>query len=214
MKKIICSSMILFSLFMTSNVFPYAKTIDGKIGTSYASDPDKFGWQLNFMWLADLDPYFALGFEPGIYWARWERKLSSEEIGSVPGNKKADSDAYMIPVLADAQIRLPNLEKKFNVIPYTTLGLGYSCMILHYTLPDDGSGSSETKTKFFSGLTWQLMFGISYNPGTKVRFIAEAGYRGAKLSRDNLEVDMSGLVLNIGVKYPLGFSENEPATTE
>ena len=214
MKKIISISMILFSLFITANAFPYAKTMDGKIGTSYASDPDKFGWQLNFMWLADLDPYFALGFEPGIYWARWERELSSEEIGgSVSANKKADSDAYMIPVLADAQIRLPNLERKLNIIPYATLGLGYSFMILHYTLPENSSGDSETKTRFFHGLTWQLMFGMSYNPGTKIRFIAEAGYRGAKLSRDNLEVDMSGLVINIGVKYPIGFSESEPAAT-
>lgn len=216
MKKIIYISFILLTIFISTNAFPYAKTLDGKLGTGYAQDPEKFGWQLNFLWLADLDPFFALGFEPGIYWARWERKLSSEEVGEVSANVKADSNAYIIPVLAAAQIRLPNMESKFHIIPYLTLGLGYSFMILHYTIPDHGTESSETKTKLFHGLTWQLILGMSYNPGhsSKIRFIAETGYRSAKLSKGNLEIDMSGIVINIGVKYPLGFSEPEKTTAD
>jgi hypothetical protein len=212
MKNILIIPFIILTVFISTNAFPYAKTLDGKLGTGYASDPEKFGWQLNFMWLADLDPFFGLGVEPGIYWARWERKLSSEEVGSVHANEKADSNAYIIPVLADAQIRLPNLQPKIHVIPYVTLGLGYSFMILHYTIPDyGGTESSGTKTKLFSGLTWQVMLGMSYDPGqsSKIRFIAEAGYRSAKLSKGNLEIDMSGIVINVGVRYPLGFSEPE-----
>jgi hypothetical protein len=215
MKKILIIPFVILSIFISTNAFPYAKTLDGKLGTGYASEPEKFGWQLNFMWLADLDPFFGLGFEPGIYWAKWERKISSKEEGNVPANVKADSNAYIIPVLADAQIRLPNLQSKIYVIPYVTLGLGYSLMILHYTIPEySGSESSETKTKLFHGLTWQLMFGMSYDPGSssKIRFIAEAGYRSAQLSKGNLEIDMSGIVINIGVRYPLGYSEPEKAS--
>jgi hypothetical protein len=212
MKKFLIIPLIIFTVFISTNAFPYAKTLDGKLGTGYAQDPEKFGWQLNFMWLADLDPFFGLGFEPGIYWAKWERKISNKEVGDVPANVKADSNAYIIPVLVDAQIRLPNMESKIHIIPYMTLGLGYSFMILHYTMPSNsGSESSETKTKFFSGLTWQIVFGMSYDPGqsSKIKFIAEAGYRSAKLSKGNLEIDMSGVVINIGVRYPLGFSEPE-----
>ncbi len=212
MKKFLIIHLVILTVFISANAFAYAKTLDGKLGTGYAQDPDKFGWQLNFMWLADLDPFFALGFEPGIYWAKWERKISNKEVGDVPANVKADTNAYMIPVLADAQIRLPNLQNKIHMIPYLTVGIGYSFMILRYTMPEyNGSESSETKTKFFHGLTWQVMLGMSYDPGhsSKIRFIAEAGYRSAKLSKGNLEIDMSGLVINIGVKYPLGYSEPE-----
>ncbi|MFH0975378.1 MAG: outer membrane beta-barrel protein [Spirochaetota bacterium] len=216
MKKLALILIIPIIIIMSASAFPYAKTMDGKIGTGYASDPEKFGWQLNFAWLADLDPFFALGFEPGFYWATWEKKVSSVEVGEVGANVKADSDAYIIPVLADAQIRFPNLQSRLHVIPYLTLGLGYSFMILHYATPeyDDSGGQhhdSDTQTKFFHGFTWQLMLGMAYDPGqsSKIKFIAEVGYRGAKLSKGNLEIDMSGVVLNIGVKYPLG--ESEPA---
>jgi opacity protein-like surface antigen len=209
MKKLALILTILIIIMMSANAFPYAKTMDGKIGTGYASDPEKFGWQLNFAWLADLDPFFALGFEPGFYWATWEKKVSSVEVGEVGANVKADSDAYIIPVLADAQIRLPNLQNRLHVIPYVTLGLGYSFMILHYTTSETATHDSESKTKFFHGFTWQLMLGMAYSPGqsSKIDFIAEVGYRGAKLSKGNLEIDMSGIVFNIGVRYPLGESE-------
>ena len=82
-------------------------------------------------------------------------------------------------------------------------------MILDYSQPEYESSTgatvpSENKTKLFHGLTWQVMFGASYDPGpdSKIEFLAEVGYRGAKLKKDNLEVDMSGFVINLGVRYP------------
>jgi hypothetical protein len=214
MKKSVILPIIFTFILISTNGFSYQKSLDGKIGTGYASDPDKFGWQLNFAYLADLDPFFALGFEPGFYWARWDRKISSSEVGDVPANVKADSNAYIFPAMVDAQIRLPNLKNKLKVEPYITLGLGYSFMILNYTTPqyENTSGetvSSDNKTKFFHGFTWQVMLGMAYDPGpsSKIKFIAELGYRGAKLKKGNLEIDMSGAVLNIGIRYPLGESE-------
>jgi hypothetical protein len=208
MKKHIIIFCIILSALISTNAFSYPKSLDGKIGAGYASEPDKFGWQLNFAFLNDLDPFFALGFEPGFYWARWNRKISSSEVGNVPADIKADSDAYIFPAIVDAQVRLPNLKSKIYVEPYVTLGLGYSFMILDYTIPAYQSNSSEHNTKFFHGFTWQLMFGMSYDPGysSKLKFIAELGYRGAKLKKGNLEIDMSGAILNIGIRYPFGES--------
>jgi hypothetical protein len=200
--KLIVFTLTFSLILISTDVFSYPRSLDGKIGTGYASDPEKFGWQLNFAYLADLDPFFALGFEPGFYWARWNRKINSKEVGDVPANVKADSNAYIFPALADAQIRLPNLKSRLHVEPYVTLGLGYSFMILNYTTPEYASTSggetvsSENKTKFFHGFTWQLLLGMAYDPGpsSKIKFIAELGYRGAK-------------ILNIGIRYPLGQSE-------
>jgi hypothetical protein len=211
MKKTFITLLVLFAVLITSNAFTNNKTLDGKLGTSYVSDPEKFGWQLNFAYLTELDPFFALGFEPGIFWANWDRKVGTQQVGGVPADLKADTNAYIVPVLADAQIRLPNLQSKLNVLPYVTFGLGYSFMMLKYSTPryTNTSGDSvpaEDKTKFFSGLTWQLMLGMAYDPGmsSKIRFLAEVGYRYAKLKKGTLEIDMSGLVLNVGIRYPLG----------
>lgn len=198
----------------SENVYAENKSLDGKLGTSYASDPEKFGFQLNFAYLTVLDPFFAIGFEPGIYWASWERKVGRQQVGStgtVEADLKADTNAYMIPCLADAQVRLPNLREKFNVLPYITFGLGYSIMILDYSQPEytNTSGVSvaaENDTKLFHGLTWQIMAGIAYDPSpsSKIEFIGEIGYRGAKLKHNDLEINMSGWVFNIGIRYPFG----------
>jgi hypothetical protein len=212
MKKLFLIQVILFIILITNSAFSVTKNLDGKLGTGYATDPEKFGWQLNFAFLTELDPFFAAGFEPGIYWVTWDRKVGTENVGtSVEADVKADTDAYVIPLLADAQVRLPNLKDRIFVEPYVTLGLGYSIMFFNYSQPEyeKSPGNvvpAESKTKFFHGLTWQAMFGISYDPGpsSKIEFLAEVGYRYAKLKRDNLEVDMSGFIFNIGVRYPFG----------
>jgi len=212
-KNIIISFVSIISLlFITAGAFAENKCLDGKLGTGYATDPEKFGWQLNFAFLTVLDPFFAIGFEPGIYWANWNRKIGREQVSaSLEADVKADTNAYMIPFLGDAQIRLPNLKEKLHMLPYATFGLGYSVMILKYSQPSyvNTSGqdvSAENKTKLFHGLTWQVMAGVAYDPGpsSKIEFLAEFGYRGSKLKQDNLEVDMSGFIINIGVRYPFG----------
>lgn len=186
------------------------KSLDGKIGTAYATDAEKFGWQLNFAFLTELDPYFAIGFEPGIYWIKWERKIGTTQQGTLNADVKADTNAYMIPLIGVAQIRLPNLRNKMYVQPYCNIGIGYSFMILNYTQPEYVAASgatvpSESKTKFYHGLTEQLMFGASFQPPeSKIEFLFELGYRWAKLQKGDIEIDMSGFVFNLGVKYPFG----------
>ncbi len=218
MRKLFLIQVLLFVLLIANSGFSAPKSLDGKLGTGYATDPEKFGWQLNFAYMTELDPFFSIGFEPGIYWTTWDRKVGRETVGGVEADVKADTNAYVIPFLLDAQIRLPNMKQKIIVEPYITLGLGYSMMLLNYSQPEYESSPgvvvpSESKTKFFHGLTWQAMFGMSYNPGpsSKIEFLAEVGYRYAKLERDNLEIDISGLIINIGVRYPFG--ETAPAST-
>lgn len=219
MKKISLITAV-FMIILTSYASAATKCLDGKLGTAYATDPEKFGWQLNFAYLNELDPFFALGFEPGIYWIQWERTVGREQQGTtIEADVKADTNAYVIPVIVDAQIRLSNLENKLHVKPYITIGLGYSIMILDYSQPgytDNSSGTpvlvpSEENTKLFHGLTWQLLAGASYDPGpeSRIEFLVELGYRGAKLQKGDLEVDMSGFMFNIGIRFP--FDGVEPS---
>ncbi|MGV7929051.1 MAG: outer membrane beta-barrel protein [Spirochaetota bacterium] len=214
MKRTLIVLALLALAFSALPALAVERDIQGKLGTGYSSDPAKFGLDLNFQYNWVLDPYFAIGLDSGLYWIRWERKIGTEDLGGGGGpyaDVKADSNVYMLPVLADAQIRLPVLKDYIFVTPYATIGFGYSFMLLTYSQPDftdSNTGESfnkERKYKFFTGLTWQLLAGAGYQfKNSKVEFFAEAGYRSAKLKSGDLELDMSGLVMRIGAKYPLG----------
>ncbi len=212
-KRVLFITILFVSVFLP---FSHAagSCLDGKIGTSYATDAEKFGLQLNFAFFNELDPYFVIGVEPGIYWLKWDRKVDTKKQGLITADVKSDTNIYMIPVLADAQIRLPNLKEKINFLPHLTIGLGYSIMIYDSNQPeyvDYSTGTpvtkrAEEKTKLYSGFTWQMLAGGTFKPGqeSKVEFLFELGYRGAKLKKGSLEVDMSGFIINFGVRYPFG----------
>ena len=200
MKKHIIALLIISFIFDISAADK--SVVDGKIGTSYAKDPEKFGLQLNFSYYRELDPYFALGIDPSFYWIRWRQRLDGITTESgIDGSKVKDTDAYMFPILGSAQIRLVNLKEKLHgVLPYFNIGLGYSPMLLTYE-----NSSGKSKADFFGGFTWQLVFGASFSPAkeSKIEFLADAGYRSAKLKNsDDIEIDMSGFVFNAGIRYP------------
>ncbi|MCU0844766.1 MAG: outer membrane beta-barrel protein [Spirochaetes bacterium] len=211
MKRMLVLLALLAMAFTAMPAFAVERDIQGKLGTGYSSDPDKFGLDLNFQYNWVLDPYFAIGLDSGLYWIRWDRKIGTKLSGMVDVDVKADSNVYMLPILADAQVRLPVLKDYIFVTPYATIGMGYSFMLLTFSQPDftdSVTGKNYEKErvyKFFSGFTWQMLAGAGYQfKNSKVEFFAEAGYRSAKLKSGDLELDMSGLLIRIGAKYPLG----------
>lgn len=209
-KKIFVLVSLIIIVCTSSSIFAASREINGTLGTSYADDPAKYGLDisLRYNWL--LDPYFVTSMESGFFWVKWDRKIGEEVIGTNV-DVKADTNAYLIPVMFNVQVRLPNLKDKLYVTPFATIGLGYSFMLLHYSQPDfidSNTGKSynaETITKLFTGLSWELFFGASLKPASdsKVDFYAEAGYRSLPLKSGDLELDMSGLVIRLGVRYPL-----------
>ncbi len=211
MKRIIIIFFTLIVIGTTVNGFSANTELNGALGTSYASDPSKYGFDLSLRYSWLLDPYFVTGIESGFVWVRWDRKIGVKQEGTVFVDVKADTNAYIVPMMFNAQVRLPNLKDKLYVTPFITIGLGYSFMILHYSQPDftdSNTGKSYTAdsiTKLFSGLSWELFFGASLKPAadSKVDFYAEAGYRSLPLKSGDLELDMSGLVIRLGVRYPL-----------
>lgn len=207
MKKLMFSLLLIVFVF-SSSIFAMEKGLDGKIGTSYATDPEKFGFNAAADYYIVPDPYLACGFETGLYWVKWERKVGRQDVGSATGTLKADTNTYSIPLMFMAQIRMPHLQEEYNVIPYLNVGLGMTLMILDYSQPSytyEGEDfNSESETDLYKGFTWQTLAGVAYKPGpdSKIHLLFEVGYRSMKVKKDSVELDMSGFIATVGVRYP------------
>jgi hypothetical protein len=208
--KLLFSKIILAAAFISifsSASFSAEKSFDGKIGGGYAFDPEHFGLNIEATYLWNLDPYFAAGLQTGLFWVKWEETRGKTNIGATPTEVKATTNAYTIPFLAIAQLRLPNVKEKLNILPYISIGLGYSAMYIAYSDPSytDSLGNphpSEKEKKLFGGFTWETVVGAAYSPaGSKIDFLFETGYVGSKLSHGTSSVNMSRYIANIGVRF-------------
>ena len=182
---------------------------DGKLGGAYSSYPEMPGFDISadYQWV--LDPYFSAGFETGLFWVQWEQQRGEALVGQSRSDLKATTNAYVIPMLAIAQVRLPNLKEKFMVLPYMTVGLGFSVMPLTYSDPAyDNAGihhDAQDKFYFHKGFTWKLAVGAAYTPsGSNLAFIGETGYVGSHLYSGNNDIDMSRVFIDLGVRFTFG----------
>ncbi len=181
------------------NVFtnPSDSEFIGKIGTGYTNDPGQFGLDVSFNYIYNLDPVFVVGLEGDFFWVSWSNKLGDVDAGGdTNASLKAETNLYAFPLMANAQVRLPFLRNKIYVEPSLTVGLGYSFMILDY------SSDEENGTDLYSGFTWQIYASAAYKliENSAVDFVLDLGYRGLKPDKDNVEIDMSGVIARIGVR--------------
>jgi hypothetical protein len=210
MKRLII--FLLISAFSATGAFALGidSSIDGKIGGGYAPYTKRGGLTLsgNYQWV--LDPFFSCGLETGFFWINWEEKRGQELVGQSNSDLKATTNAVVFPLMAIAQVRFPNLKDKINVIPFITVGLGYSLMPLVYSDPSyqDAYGVNHPARnlyRLFHGLTWEVFGGAAYSPsGSKIEFVGEFGYIGAHLYHGNNDINMSRFTLNAGVRFSLG----------
>jgi hypothetical protein len=208
MKKIFAALTVII-ICSCMSAFAIEKNFDGKIGGAYASHPDRVGLNLEFDYLWILDPFFAVGAETGLFWVNWEEKRGVKMVGSTQSDVKAQTNAFIVPMLGIAQLRLPIVKDKINVLPYLSVGLGLSLMPISYSDPTytDPAGTyhkKQTLNQLYSGFTWKVVAGAAYSPsGSKIDFIAETGYVGANLERGNDSMSMSRFILNVGVRFPI-----------
>lgn len=181
------------------NVFvnPSDNEIIVKLGMGYAKDPGKVGLDVSANYYYNLDPFFVFGVEGDFFWVSWDSKLDDVNAGgSANGSLKAETDLYTFPIFFNAQLRLPMLKNKIHVEPFITVGLGYCFMILDY------SSEVESDTDLYSGFAWQILASASYKISDRsaVEFVGDLGYRSIQPDKDNVEIDMSGLIARVGVR--------------
>lgn len=211
MKHLFSIIFVVFIITSAVNSYAVQKEFIGKIGTSYASDPGKFGLDISLNYLFDIDPYFVAGGEVDFFWLRWENNLDKmEEVESLSGELITSTNAFTIPIFFNAQLRLPNLAKKIYVEPFFTIGIGWSFMVLHYSRPEYTDADSivhlqENIIHFYSGFAWQVVAGVSLKPAeeSRIAFIFDFGYRGTSPKREKgtIKYKMSGILIRLGVKF-------------
>ena len=181
------------------NVFtnPSDSEFIGKLGTGYAADPGEFGLDVSLNYIYNLDPVFVFGFEADFFWVSWSNKLGDIEAGGgTDASLKAETNLYTFPLMANAQVRLPFLRDTLFFEPSLTVGMGYAFMILDYTSDtDDGN-------ELYGGFAWQVYASAArkLHQNSAVDFVLDLGYRGMKPDKDNVEIDMSGVIARIGVR--------------
>ncbi len=180
------------------NVFtnPSDNEFIGKLGTSYAAKPGKFGMDLSLNYIFNIDPVFVFGLESDIFWIKWKTVVGEVNKGSANGDLTANTDLFTIPLFANAQVRLPFLKSKIYFEPAITVGLGYCFMILDY------SSQSGNETDLYSGFAWQAFASAYYKiyQNSAVDFVLDLGYRGLSPEKDNYLFDMSGVIARLGVR--------------
>ncbi len=209
MKKSLLALAAFVLIFYSGSNLSYGNEFNGKIGTSYASDAEKFGLDISLNYFFNLDPFFGMGLEADFFWLKWDRKLGEEEVGQTTADVKAKTNVYLFPLFLNAQVKLPNLKEIITVEPSLIVGLGYSFMIFDDSIPEytdtSGTHSAENQVNYYSGFAWQVLVSFSLQPSreSNVQFTFDAGFRGLYPGKDGLEFDMSGFIGRVGVKLNL-----------
>ena len=213
MKKVLTLAITAFIVSAYSAVQAQEFIFDAKVGGAYATDQEAGGFNSALEAGVGINPYFELLAMPGFTWFNWDKGLGIyKQEGTLTSELKQSVNGYMFPVLAGAKIRIADAKESIGIVPYLTVGAGYTWMNYSYetpayTTPAPASISveKESGSSYFKGFTWMALAGFNYQfPDTNMSMVLEAGYRGAKLKKGDYEVDMSGIVANIGVSFAIG----------
>jgi len=191
-KILLTVSILMFSM----SVFAVNSTIDIKGGVQIPDAPDKAGFDSAITLNIGLDKYFTLGVESGFGWVKWKDENANLAAGNIVLTKVEKTNAYTLPLLAVATVRLADMMDSYGFMPYVTGGAGYSWTWYRHPEFKDN----------FHGFTWEVMGGLKLKLGTdsNLSFIAEGGYRNAAVENsENYELDMSGFIGRAGISFPL-----------
>jgi hypothetical protein len=207
MKKIYVAAAVFAALAFSAGAFAQTAEIGLKGGTAYSKDAEKFGFNSNLELGVNVNPYFELLAKPGFVWFSWDNSMGKEPVGGFMTDVKSNVDAYCFPVLAGAKFKIADAKESIGIVPFASAAVGYTWMKYKYEFPETDNNPKINESWTFKGLTYEFLGGLDIPlSGTGMSFSAEAGYRGMKLKKGSLEVNMSGFVANAGVTFTLGGS--------
>jgi hypothetical protein len=208
MKKLFVAAVVVFAF--AGSAFAQNAGFEMKVGTSYPKDVKKYGLNSSVSLGADLNPFFTIFAKPEFSWFNWDKTLGAGDMpGPLATNLKSSVNAFAFPLLAGAKVKFTDAKDSMGITPYISGAAGYSWMIYKYKVPARIGYPAENMSKTFKGFTWEVLGGFDYPfEGTNMSFGLEGGYRGMKLKKGSYEVDMSGFLVNAGVSFALGETQD------
>ena len=164
-----------------------------KVGGGHASDIEKWGLDMSFNYMYNLDPIFVFGFEGDFFWTKAvQTKTTIDPITTIPEDRTSKADVYTFPFYFNGQLRFPFFGDR--IYPAATLGLGYAFTFFSSTA-DTGKGA-------YGGMTLQGLGSLYFKiiDVSNAYFVFDAGYRHLPQSRNGKKVNMSGAIVRLGVK--------------
>lgn len=186
----------MFMLIFSISAFAINSTLDMKGGIQYPSAADKLGFDSALTLNLGLDKYFTFGAESGFGWVQWKDKGDKVPTGPVTLTETQTTNLYSLPLLAVATIRLADLMESSGVMPYVSVGAGYSWTWYQ----------SDAYKERFDGFTCQALGGLQFRLGadSNLKVLIEAGYRYAPIQNEkSIELDMSGAIARVGISFPI-----------
>ncbi|RME87880.1 MAG: hypothetical protein D6767_11130 [Candidatus Hydrogenedentota bacterium] len=175
-------------------------TFDIKAGASKAKAPDKWGFDAALSYNYGVDRFLALGLEPQFQWLNYDAVVgtTTDLNTGVTTNVVKKINVYSLPYLLSLRLRFPN---ESMIEPHLVVGAGYGW-----------TWSVGDTTTQYSGLAWQVVGGAAIALGgggewgstSSIKILLEVGYRGYKPSKDSVEIDMSGLMTRVGIRFSFG----------
>lgn len=216
-KKIATTLVVLGIVFSLSSAF--AVDMDIKLGAAGPADPDKVGFDAALSLNVPLVPMsndggvgFYFGVTPGFQWISWEKDLNDElNLGSISASKKLEEELIYVPVMANFQVRFPVFVTEQASAFYINVGAGYSWGMYTYDRPEYTDGTTTVEAmkieETLSGFVYEATVGFAFKANSNLSILAEVGYRGSEIEKDDYQIDMSGWIAHVGARLSFGGSD-------
>ncbi len=211
--------MVVAIIFVTCLIFLFttvtaearnltASTI--KIGTFNPKDA-KSGFIFGFNHGMVIDERVDVGFSADLFRKTYKKdvQIASQEyaqgINEKTYQRELEFTTMVIPLMATIDLKIPISD--YRPAPYLYLhgGLGWEMMFNS----EKNYVDNTKESRFYNGFGYMIGAGMLYELGSSSAIIAELGYNGCRVSRDQKkvqglpvwdEVNVSGLMLRLGIR--------------
>ncbi|MBN2088646.1 hypothetical protein JW964_03490 [candidate division KSB1 bacterium] len=200
-------------IFIFTTVTAEARSLTAstiKIGTLNPKDA-KSGFILGFNHGMVIDERVDVGFSADLFRKTYKKdvQIASQEyaqgINEKTYQREMEFTTMVIPLMATIDLKMPLSNYRPSPFLYIHGGLGWEMMFNS----EKNYVDNTKESRFYSGFGYMVGAGLLYELGSRSAIIAELGYNGCRVSRDQKkveglpvwdEVNISGLMLRIGIR--------------
>lgn len=181
-----------------------------KIGMLNPNDA-KSGFIFGFNHGIVIDERVDIGFSADLFRKTYKKDVQiaskeySQGVSEKTFQREMEFTTMIIPLMATIDLKIPFSDYRPAPFLYIHGGLGWEMMFNS----EKNYVEDKKDSRFYSGFGYMLGVGLLYELGSRSAVIAELGYNGCRVSRDQKkveglpvwdEVNVSGMMLRLGIR--------------